>query len=86
MEYFKSKQDKPRSENNPFSQNAKYQELSMLQYSQKNHLKQFLNFNSYMLKINAKFLSKFIISLFSFYKFLIYYAIVCQSQSLGPLL
>lgn len=70
MEYFKSKQDKPRSENNPFSQNAKYQELSMLQYSQKNHFKQFLNFNSYMLKINAKFLSNLLYHYFRFTSFL----------------
>lgn len=70
MEYFKSKQDKPRSENNPFSQNAIYQELSMLQYSQKNHFKQFLNFNSYMLKINAKFLSNLLYHYFRFTSFL----------------
>lgn len=86
MEYFKSKQVKPRSENNYFHKTKIYQEPSMPQFEKKFHSKHFLYFYSYILRNNEKVIQ---IKLYDYFRFTRFYILhkhkYLQSQSLGPL-
>lgn len=76
MEYFKSKQDKPRSENNYFhktkinQESSAVQEPSMPQFEKKIHSKHFLYFYPYILRNNEKVIQ---IKLYDYFRFTSFY-------------
>lgn len=85
MEYFKSKQVKPRSENNYFHKTKIYQEPSMPQSREKISFQAFFfYFYSYILRNNEKVIQ---IKLYDYFRFTSFYILHnhLQSQSLGPL-